>query len=202
MNAGRKGAGSAGAGSGLGLDPDPARIDEVLGFWFEELGSDDWFGGGEAVDARVRERFLALHEALRHGVPASWRATPRGMLAAVIALDQFPRHLYRGDRRAFAADAAALGLAREAVERGLDRGMSKDERKFLYLPFEHSEDPAVQARSVELFAAVAEGDTLGYVLRHKEIIDRFGRFPHRNAVLGRESTPEEIEFLKEPDSSF
>lgn len=192
----------ADAGPARGPDPDPARIDEVLGFWFGELTRDDWFGGGEAVDARVRERFLALHEALRVRVPASWRAGARGMLAAVIALDQFPRHLYRGDRRAFAADAAALGLAREAVERGLDRGMSKDERKFLYLPFEHSEDPAEQARSVELYAAIDDANTLEYAMRHKEIIDRFGRFPHRNAALGRESTPEEIEFLKEPDSSF
>ncbi len=186
----------------MNAGPDPARIDEVLGFWFEELTSDDWFGGGEAVDERIRERFLALHEALRSHVPASWRTTARGMLAAVIALDQFPRNLYRGDRRAFAADAAALGLAREALERGLDRGMSKEERKFLYLPFEHSEDPAEQARSVELFATLEDENTLYYAARHKEIIDRFGRFPHRNAALGRESTPEEIEFLKEPDSSF
>ena len=182
--------------------PDSSRIDEVLRFWFEELTPDDWFGGGDAVDERIRERFLALHESLRERVPESWRATPRGMLAAVIALDQFPRNLYRGDPRAFAADPAALALATEAIERGLDRAMSVDERKFLYLPFEHSEDPAVQARSVELFAALQNEDTLGYALRHKEIIDRFGRFPHRNEVLGRESTPEEIEFLKEPDSSF
>ena len=182
--------------------PDSSRIDEVLAFWFEELTPDDWFGGGEAVDDRIRERFLALHEALRDDVPESWRETARGMLAAVIALDQFPRNMYRGDPRAFAADPTALALATEAVERGLDQAMSTDERKFLYLPFEHSEDPEVQAQSVELFASLDEEDTLGYALRHKEIIDRFGRFPHRNEVLGRASTPEEIEFLKEPDSSF
>ena len=182
--------------------PDPSHIDEVLAFWFEELGPDDWFGGGEEVDTRIRERFLALHETLRAAVPDTWRATARGMLAAVIALDQFPRNMYRGDARAFAADPAALALATDAVERGLDQGMSNDERKFLYLPFEHSEDPAVQARSVDLFASLDEEETLGYALRHKEIIDRFGRFPHRNEVLGRESTPEEIAFLREPDSSF
>ena len=182
--------------------PDPSHIDEVLAFWFEELTPDDWFGGGDEVDNRIRDRFLALHEALRDGVPESWRSTARGMLAAVITLDQFPRNLYRGDAQAFAADPAALALAKDAIERGLDRAMPKDERKFLYLPFEHSEDPAVQARSVELFATLEDEDTLGYALRHKEIIDRFGRFPHRNEVLGRESTPEEIEFLKEPDSSF
>ena len=186
----------------MSTQPDRSRIDEVLAFWFEELTPDDWFGGGEAVDARIRDRFLALHEALREEVPESWRATARGVLAAVIALDQFPRNLYRGDGQAFAADPAALALATEAIERGLDQAMSNDERKFFYLPFEHSEDPAVQARSVELFATLENEDTLGYALRHKEIIDRFGRFPHRNEVLGRESTPEEIEFLKEPDSSF
>ena len=182
--------------------PDSSRIDEVLAFWFEELTPDDWFGGGDEVDDRIRGRFLALHEALRDEVPESWRATARGVLAAVIALDQFPRNMYRGDRQAFAADPAALALAMEAIERGLDQAMSTDERKFLYLPFEHSEDPAVQARSVELFASLDDEDTLGYAVRHKEIIDRFGRFPHRNEVLGRASTPEEIEFLTEPDSSF
>ena len=182
--------------------PDPSHIDEVLGFWFEELTPDDWFGGGDEVDDRIRERFLALHEALRDDVPESWRETARGMLAAVIALDQFPRNMYRGSRQAFAADPAALALAKEGIERGLDRAMSNDQRKFLYLPFEHSEDPAVQARSVELFATLENEETLGYALRHKEIIDRFGRFPHRNEVLGRESTPEEIEFLQEPNSSF
>ena len=186
----------------MSTPPDPSRIDEVLEFWFEELTPDDWFGGGEAVDDRIRERFLALHEALREGVPESWRATARGMLAAVIALDQFPRNLYRGSGQAFAADRAALALASEAIERGFDREMSTDERKFLYLPFEHSEDPRVQARSVELFASLDDAHTLGYAVRHKEIIDRFGRFPHRNEILGRASTPEEIEFLKEPDSSF
>ena len=186
----------------MSAPPDPSHIGEVLAFWFEELTPEDWFGGGDEVDERVRQRFLALHEALRDEVPESWRTTARGMLAAVIALDQFPRHLYRGDPRAFAADPGALALATEAIERGLDRAMSTDERKFFYLPFEHSEDPAVQARSVELFATLENENTLRYALRHKEIIDRFGRFPHRNEALGRESTPEELEFLKEPDSSF
>ena len=181
---------------------DASHVDEVLAFWFEELTPDDWFGGGDEVDDRIRVRFLALHEALRNEVPESWRTTARGMLAAVIALDQFPRNMYRGDPRAFAADPTALALATEAIERGLDRTMSTDERKFLYLPFEHGEDPAVQERSVELFASLQNEETLGYALRHKEIIDRFGRFPHRNEVLGRESTPEELKFLKEPDSSF
>lgn len=181
---------------------DPARIGEVLAFWFGELAPEDWFMGGEAVDAKVRERFSDLHEALREAVPESWRATARGAIAAVIALDQFPRNLYRGDARAFAADAAALALAKEALARGLDREMTEDERRFLYLPFEHSEDPADQERSVELFAALGDERSLEYAVRHKVVVDRFGRFPHRNEALGRASTPEEIEFLNGPDAPF
>lgn len=180
----------------------PARIEEVLEFWFEDLCPDDWFAGGDAVDDRIRERFRELHEALRERVPESWRASARGMLAAAIALDQFPRNMYRGDARAFAADGAALGLAREALARGVDLDLPDDERKFLYLPFEHSEDPAEQERSVELFASLEDERNLSYALRHKEIIDRFGRFPHRNEALGRASTPEEIEFLQQPGSRF
>ena len=125
-----------------------------------------------------------------------------GRLAAVIVLDQFPRNMYRGASRAFAADGAALSLAKEALMRGFDRELSIDERKFLYMPFEHSENPAEQARSMELFGTLESELDLDYARRHKEIIDRFGRFPHRNAVLGRISTPEEIEFIKEPGSSF
>ena len=187
----------------MNAGPDPARIEEVLRFWFEELGPDDWFGGGDALDDRIRGRFLELHEALRDGgVPESWRAGARGLLAAVIVLDQLPRHLYRGDPRAFAADAAALRLVKEALARGSDREMSQEERRFLYLPFEHSEDAGEQARSVALFAALGDEESLDYAKQHKVIIDRFGRFPHRNAVLGRASTPEEVEFLKQPGSSF
>ena len=179
----------------------PAHIDEVLAFWFGELTPNDWFWGGEAVDTKIRDRFKDLHEALREeGVPEGWRATARGMIAAVIALDQFARNLYRNDPRAFAADASALALAKEALDRGLDRDMTKNERHFLYLPFQHSEDPADQARSVELFAAHGDERTLGFAVRHKAVIDRFGRFPHRNETLGRASTPEEMEFLNSPDS--
>ena len=201
-----RGPGSSGGAEHTGsprLECEPSRIDEVLDLWFGEFGPEEWFHGGDAVDARIRECFLDLHEALRsEGVPERWRASARGLLAAVIALDQFPRHLYRGDPRAFASDAAALGLAKEALARGFDRKMSSEERKFLYLPFEHSEDPAEQARSVALFSALGDENSLDYALRHKVVIDRFGRFPHRNEALGRPSTPEEIEFLKEPDSSF
>ena len=177
-------------------------IEEVLKFWFDDLSPDDWFESDEAVDSHIRERFQELHETLRGQVPKTWRSSARGCLAAVIVLDQFPRNMYRGTSRAFAADAAALSLAKEALMRGFDRELSIDERKFLYMPFEHSENPAEQARSMELFGTLENELDLDYARRHKEIIDRFGRFPHRNAVLGRISTPEEIEFIKEPGSSF
>ena len=180
----------------------PARIEEVLRFWFDELSPDDWFEGEEAVDSHIRARFQELHEALREQVPETWRSSARGCLAAVIVLDQFPRNMYRGTSHAFAADSAALSLANEALMRGFDRELSIDERKFLYMPFEHSENPADQVRSIELFGSLENELDLDYARRHKAIIDRFGRFPHRNAVLGRISSPEEIEFIKEPDSSF
>ena len=180
----------------------PVRIEEVLKFWFDDLSPDDWFKSDEAVDGHIRERFRELHETLREQVPETWRNSARGCLAAVIVLDQFSRNMYRGASRAFAADGAALSLAKEALARGFDRELSMDERKFLYMPFEHSENPAEQERSIELFSTLESELDLDYARRHKEIIDRFGRFPHRNAVLGRISTPEEIEFIKEPGSSF
>ena len=180
----------------------PAQIEEVLKFWFDDLSPDDWFEAGEAVDKHIRERFRELHEALREQVPETWRSSARGCLAAVIVLDQFPRNMYRGTSRAFAADGAALSLAKEALALGFDRELPIDERKFLYMPFEHSENPAEQARSIELFGTLENELDLDYARRHKEIIDRFGRFPHRNAALGRTSSPEEIEFIKEPGSSF
>jgi len=177
-------------------------IEEVLKFWFDDLSPDDWFESDEAVDSYIRERFQELHETLRGQVPEIWRSSARGCLAAVIVLDQFSRNMYRGTSRAFAADGAALSLAKEALMRGFDRELSIDERKFLYMPFEHSENPAEQARSMQLFGTLESELELDYARRHKEIIDRFGRFPHRNAVLGRISSPEEIEFIKEPGSSF
>ena len=180
----------------------PARIEEVLKFWFDELSPDDWFEVDEAVDSHIRARFQELHESLREQVPETWRSSARGCLAAVIVLDQFPRNMYRGTSHAFAADSAALSLANEALMRGFDRELPVDERKFLYMPFEHSEDPADQVRSIELFGSLENELDLDYARRHKEIIDRFGRFPHRNAVLGRISSPEEIEFIIEPGSSF
>ena len=175
--------------------------EHVLRFWFEELDPEDWFAKDSALDQLIRQRFLATYEALSEAVPASWLANRRGTLAAVIVLDQFPRNLFRDDPRSFATDATALEITKRALDQGLEREMDVNERQFLYMPFQHVEDAEEQARSVILFAELDES-TLGFARRHQAVIDRFGRFPHRNAVLGRQSTPAEIEFLKEPGSSF
>ena len=155
-----------------------------------------WFSGDASTDALIRMRFLALHEELRRGLPPYALMAPEPALATVIALDQFPRNLYRGQAEAFAADGAALAAVARAVALGFDRTFDPTRRHFFYLPFMHAEDRATQARSVELCAALGDAEVLGYAQRHQEIVDRFGRFPHRNAVLGRTSTPEEAEFLK------
>ncbi|MFM9847247.1 MAG: DUF924 family protein [Hyphomicrobiaceae bacterium] len=176
--------------------------DDVLDFWFGELDHKAWFEKSDATDTLIRNRFLALHEQLAREVSSQAALAPRATLAAVIAFDQFPRNMFRGTPRAFATDPAALALARQMVDGGLDRGFSKDERMFLYLPFEHCEEAVDQARSCALFASLDDPELLRYAQAHKDIIDRFGHFPHRNAILGRLSTPEEIEFLKQPGSSF
>lgn len=175
----------------------PDEAEAVLRFWFGELDRKQWWKGDIAVDRIVADRFRALHDRLAEAVPQSWLGSARGRLAAVIVLDQFPRNLFRDASRAFATDPQARALARETVELGLDAELTTDERLFLYLPFEHSEDAADQARSVELYRALGDAEALEFADKHKQIIDRFGRFPHRNAVLGRETTDEEWEFLKE-----
>lgn len=179
--------------------PDWAR--EVLQFWFAELEERDWWAKDTALDERIRARFAGLHERLA-GTEAGDVRGPEAILAAVIVLDQFSRNLFRGSARAFAADPVARRLAREAVAAGYDRDMPPAKRLFLYMPFEHSEDRADQRRSVELIASIGRDDWSEYAEAHKAIIDRFGRFPHRNAALGRVSTPEEISAMQEPMGSF
>ncbi len=179
-----------------------AGINDVLHFWFEELDPKDWWRKDDALDAKIVSRFKPTYDVLREGVPASWLESPEGMLAAILVLDQFPRNMFRDDPRAFATDAGALELAKRAIADGMDTKLEPRERAFIYLPFQHVEDRADQARSVELFTALGEKLNLDFAMRHKAIIDRFGRFPHRNAVLGRASTAEEEEFLKQPGSSF
>ena len=171
---------------------------EVLKFWFER-DRKAWFEKDPAFDAQIRARFQPLYESAAAGKLAGWNDGPPGSLALVIVLDQFPRNMFRGTARAFAADPAALETARLIVDRGWDQSMSADERLFAYLPFEHSEALQDQELSLKLFAGNANFE---WARRHWEIIRRFGRFPHRNAALGRASTPEEIEFLKQPGSGF
>ena len=174
---------------------EPAWVDEVLRFWFEQLSEAQWWEQDDAVDAQIHDRFLALHERLTPQVDYSLN-TPRSLLAAVIVLDQFSRNLFRRTPRAYAADPIARRLARSAIERGFDSSLTVLERQFLYLPFEHSEDGADQQLSVELFTALGNDEWTRFAIEHKRVIDRFGRFPHRNAVLGRRSTPDEVELLK------
>jgi uncharacterized protein (DUF924 family) len=176
------------------LSGDWAR--DVLRFWFETLKPQAWFHTDPTVDAEIRVRFLGLHERLKTTPPEPEDAETA--LAAVIVFDQFPRNLFRGRPEAYATDALALGLARAAIAAGLDRGLEDRERMFLYMPFHHSEDRADQQRSVELFATLDVPGALQSAQGHKAVVDRFGRFPHRNAALGRVSTPEEIEHLKHP----
>lgn len=195
---------SEAAGSKDGPPPrheEPAWVGEVLRFWFESLGPDRWFAKSEQVDEAIREHFFDLHARLLE-VDAAGLEGPRPLLAAVIVLDQFSRNLFRGSPRAFAADPLARRLADRAISLGLDRGMSVAERLFLYLPFEHSEDRGDQARSVDLIAQLGNDGWTRYAAAHKVLIDRFGRFPHRNVVLGRTSTPEEIAAMQEPMGSF
>jgi uncharacterized protein (DUF924 family) len=177
-------------------------VEDVLRCWFEEAGPEQWFKKDPAFDARIRERFLALHEALTAREPHDLVADARTALAAVIVLDQFSRNMFRDTPRAFAADPQALSVAQTAVERGFEAALTKDERMFLYLPFEHCEDRAMQARSVALAASLGDPELSKWAEAHRAIIDRFGRFPHRNRLLGRVSTREEAEFLKQPGSSF
>ena len=184
--------------------PAAAAVDAeaVLHFWFVELEPRDWWRKDPALDQRIASRFGALLETAATGALAEWRTTPRGRLAEIIVLDQFSRNIHRGSAGAFTNDALALRLAEEAVAAGADLELPVEERRFVYMPYMHSESAAVHETALRLFATPGLEKNLDFERRHKAVIDRFGRFPHRNALLGRESTAEEIEFLKQPGSSF
>ena len=170
---------------------------EVLRFWLEELEPRDWYVADAAVDARIRERFLGAWEAARGGELRDWEATARGALALLVLTDQFPRNMFRGDGRAFATDALARGVARRAVARGFDLEVEAPARQFFYLPFEHSESLTDQERAVRLIAMRMDApETLLHARAHREVIRRFGRFPYRNAALGRETSAAEKAFLE------
>jgi uncharacterized protein (DUF924 family) len=183
-------------------DPKDGWVVDVLKFWFEQTEPDQWFEKDPTFDASIRERFLGLHEILVSRENNDFLANAHTALAAVIVLDQMSRNMFRGTPRAFATDPQALWLAETAIVRGFDAGLTKDQRMFLYLPFEHSEDRQSQARSVALMASLGDPELQKWAEAHRTIVNRFGRFPHRNGVLGRISTPEESKFLKQPDSYF
>ncbi len=175
---------------------------DVLAFWFDELPVDKRFARDDAVDAMIRARFGTLHAALAAGVPREWQATPEGRRAAIIVLDQFSRNLYRDDARAFAQDSAARALVAAALTSGDDAGLDATARQFLYMPLMHAESLADQDRSLALFATLSDPDVLAFAQRHHDAIARFGRFPARNAALGRPSTHAETAFLAAHPSGF
>ncbi|MDE0391618.1 MAG: DUF924 domain-containing protein [Rhodospirillales bacterium] len=177
-------------------------IEQVLSFWFERHGPDDWWAKEPAFDAAIRSEFGALHASAALGELHDWREGPDGRLAEIVVLDQFSRNLYREDPRAFACDGMALALAQEALRAGADHAVLPEQRKFFYMPYEHSESPRIHEIAVALFESLDDPRSLDYELQHKAIIDRFGRYPHRNKALGRASTAEEIAFLNTPNSSF
>lgn len=175
---------------------------DILHFWFEAVQPQQWWKSDPDFDHLITQRFGALHaQACQHGLP-DWRTTAPGSLAEVIVLDQFSRNIHRGTPDAFASDGLALSLAMAAIDRGFAAPLPPVKRAFLYLPFMHSEDQAVHQRAMVLFSEPGLEPNLASEIRHKAIIDRFGRYPHRNAILGRESTAQEVEFLKAPGSSF
>lgn len=175
---------------------------DILAFWFEEVEPRQWWTVDADFDATLSRRFASVHqEAATQGLPA-WRESAQGRLAEIIVLDQFSRNIHRGTSSAFACDAQALSLAEDAIAVGAAPQLPPVRRAFLYLPFMHSEDRAVHEWAMVLFSEPGLEPNLAAEIRHKAIIDRFGRYPHRNVILGRESTPEEGAFLKLPGSSF
>lgn len=171
---------------------------EVLAFWFEETAPAQWFQKSDSFDQDIRERFFVTYEMAAGGLCREWAKDPEGALALCLVLDQFPRHMFRNDSRAFETDSLALLIAKEAVHKGFDQVLSARKRRFLYLPFHHSEDIRDQERSVSLYESMKDEDPLSYdhARRNLEIVRRFGRFPKRNAVLGRKTTPEERAYLR------
>lgn len=190
-----------------------SQVDEILAFWFGQPNAADygkqrtfWFTKSLEFDREVRKRFLSDYEQAAANQLSSWKEASHSCLALILLLDQFPRNIFRGTPKAFATDTAALAAARYAVAQGFDRELLNVQRWFAYLPFEHSENIEDQRQCVELLASLKDdpesASAIDYAQRHLAVIERFGRFPHRNEILGRKSTPEELEFLRQPGSSF
>jgi uncharacterized protein (DUF924 family) len=193
-----------------------ATLEEVLQFWFSDPQSEEaqylkrrkvWFGKNPEFDQTIHRRFLTTYGQAASGELKAWQATPEGCLALILLLDQFPRNLFRGQPQSFATDPQALALTLRAIAQGFDQSLAPIQRIFIYLPLEHSENPDHQYQSVALLQQLTANspefaDVLDYAVRHQTVIDRFGRFPHRNAILGRASTAAELEFLTQPGSFF
>jgi uncharacterized protein (DUF924 family) len=173
------------------------RAEDILAFWFDEVGEAGWYDPPAGLDETCHARFATLWEEARKGGCECWSVLPRGALALVILLDQLPRNMFRGEARAFSSDAEARKVAKRAIARKDDHRVAELERQFLYLPLEHSEMGADQAHSVRLFLTVKDPESLVHAVAHRNVIRRFGRFPTRNAALGRVSTPEEQAYLDE-----
>lgn len=178
------------------------QAQDILDFWFDPDHRSLWFAKSDEFDAKIRERFQTIHHQAIQAELWSWRKTAEGRLAEILVLDQFSRNLYRDQPQAFAHDSMALMLAQEAISLQLDAQLSPDHRSFLYMPFMHSESKLIHEFALKLFQRLGNEINLSFEKKHKLIIDRFGRYPHRNAILGRSSSAEELEFLTQPNSSF
>lgn len=175
---------------------------DILDFWFSPETQPNWFAKSDQFDQSLKEKFGNILEQASRAELWSWRKNADGRLAEILVLDQFSRNIFRDTPRAFAQDSLALALAQEAISQDLDKQLSPEQRSFLYMPFMHSESKLIHEFALKLFQRLGNPENLEYEIKHKIIIDRFGRYPHRNQILGRESTEEELSFLTQPDSSF
>lgn len=169
---------------------------DILTFWFSPKMRENWFSKSDEIDAEIRGKFLPAYEAALNGAFESWKQQPECALALTILFDQFPRNMFRGSSKSFASDGLALDVAKQALDHGFDRELSAEQRQFFYLPFMHSENLDDQRRCVDLYEKLGDQYSLGFARQHHDIIERFGRFPHRNKVLNRATTEDEADFLK------
>lgn len=175
---------------------------EIISFWFKDISKSSWFVKSDDFDQLIIDKYSAIHEKAINGELYKWRVTAQGRLAEIIILDQFSRNMFRDTAKSFASDALALALSQEAVLQGADGELTQIEKNFLYMPYMHSESLKIHEVAMDLYERNESESTLNFEIKHKNIIEKFGRYPHRNAILGRKSTIEEIAFLSQPNSAF